>query len=411
MARKRVIYITEPEKALKSDCQSMMNKGSSATNGTACAASGIHDMSSQTSKKVSNANRVNHTRQKNDFNKRQGQGHVAILGQALKECSLSVTSASSLTPRSHQRRWSADLCRCGTSPVIIVKKSLKEPQPPQRGVSLLRPDATSRSSTKRYSCPPIGIFRSPTHSSSSSSSTSSCSSPPPIKTSVITGPDPLGWKLHPKTSSASPKARANRLSLQIPLPITFPDFKSSPAPNLSPASQPDPTSKIKPTLRPELIRRHHSESSAFLRSLVSPPPVVTMEELCGVQLRPVTNLDESDDVFSEEKQKDKKVITRPRKTPPPVAEKTEMARRIAQLIAHPHRHLVTVKTNQMEHIYASVMKPKPKHSHQIEDHRSLHATKPAVTERGLIHTSLADDSKRREPEPPSNSSSINHRGD
>lgn len=91
-----------------------------------------------------------------------------------------------------------------------------------------------------------------------------------------------------------------------------------------------------------------------------------------MQLHPVTCLDESDDVFSEEndeendeeEQKEEKVTTRPRKTPPPIAEKTAMARQIAQLIAHSRqcRRPVTAKTNQKENIYTSEIKPKPKHS-------------------------------------------------
>lgn len=402
-----------------------MNKGSTAANGTACAAraSGSNDKCSQMSKKVSNANHVSHTTQNGDFNKRQGPGHVRTLSQELREHPLLITSASSLTPRSHQRRWSADFCQCGTSPAITVKKTMKEPMPPQRGVSLLRLHTASRSSSKRHSCPPPEILRSPIHSSSSSSSISSCSSPPPVKTSDITGPDPLGWKLRPRNSSSSSstsrQARTKRLSLQIPLPIILPDHKSSPDPQL------DPTTKPKPALKAKPFRRRHSESSAFLRSLANPVPVVTLEELCNVHLRSVTYVNESDDVFNEgndeEEQKEEKVTTQPCKTPPPVAEKTAMARQIAQLIAHSRqrqrRWPVTAKTNQEEHIYTSEIQPEPKHSHQTEDHHSLHATKTGLrldTSYDRERTTprfLAEDSKRQEIETPSNSNTINYRGD
>lgn len=237
--------------------------------------------------------------------------------------------ASNVATRSHLRRWSADFCECRTPPVIIVRKNRKEPEPPQRGVSLLRPHTESRSSLKRYSCPPTGIFASPSQSSSSSAA-SSCSSPPPVQTSVITGDDPSGWKLRPKSSAASPRANANRLSLQIPLPVIFPHPTCS-----QPDSTPTPvlSAKTKPPLRPKPSRRRHSDSSAFLRSLENPgPPAVTLEELCAVQLRPVSRSDESDDVFSDQSEEQVKVNAQPHKIPPPVPRKTAMARQTAQLI-------------------------------------------------------------------------------
>ncbi|XP_044034424.1 uncharacterized protein LOC122867548 isoform X2 [Siniperca chuatsi] len=334
----------------------------------------------QMNKKGSNANHVSLVAQNGDCKNRQGPGYVTTHSQEPRERSVSTVSISNVAPRSHQRRWSADFCKCGTPTVITVKKNKKEPQPPQRGVSLLRLHTASHSSAKRYSCPPIGVFGSPTKSSSSSSSTSSCSSPPPVQTSVITGHDPLGWKLRPKSHSTSPRARTNRLSLQIPLPVIFPDPKSGPAPNSQSDNtpNPDPSPKTKPPLKPKPSRRHHSESSAFLRSLASTLPVVKLEELCTVKLRPVTLSDESDDVFSEGNEEEVKVTTRPRKIPPPVPEKTAMARQIAQLFAHSrqHRRPITAKANE-ENIYPSVIKPKPKHSHQTEDHSSLHARKTA----------------------------------
>lgn len=342
-----------------------MNKYSTAINGTACPAraSGNYVKCGQMGKNVSEANHVRLRAKNRDCKKRQESEYVTTHSQEPRERPFSTVSTSNVAPHSHQRRWSAEICKCGTSPVITVRKNRKEPQPPHRGVSLLQPHTTPHYSSKRYSCPPIGIFSSPS-SSSSSSSTSSCSSPPPVQTSVITGPDPLGWKLRPKTS---PRANMNRLSLQIPLPVIFPESKSSPATDSQSEYTPNtgPSPKTKPPFRPKPPSRRHSDSSAFLRSLPTPLPVVTLEELCAVHLRPLTLLDESDDVFSEE------VTTRMRKIPPPVPEKTSMARQKAQLMAHSHQGCRPVTANE-EIIYTRLIKPKPKHSLQTEDHSRLH---------------------------------------
>lgn len=341
-----------------------MYKCSSAINGTACPAraNGSYAKCGQISKKVSEANYVSLRGQNGDYKNRQGPGQHSVL----------TVSTSNVTPRSHQRRWSADFCQCGTSPVITVRKNRKEPLPPQRGVSLLRPHSASQYASKRYSCPPLGI-RSSLSSSSSSSSTSSCSSPPPVPTSVITGHDPLGWKLRPKSSSTSPRARMNRLSLQIPLPVIIHEPESSPAANAQSdnTANPDPSPKTRRPLRPKPPSRRHSDSSALLRSLAPPLPVVTLEELCTVHLRAVTLLDESDDVFNE---KVVRVASRARKIPPPVPNKTSTARQIAQLMAHSHQRCGPVTANE-EIIYTRVIKPKPKQSHQTEDHNRLNAGK------------------------------------
>ncbi|XP_070783699.1 NHS-like protein 2 [Enoplosus armatus] len=340
-----------------------MSKCSTAS--PACA-NGSYAKCGQMDKKVSNGNHVSLAAQNRDCKSRQGPGHVTTHNSS------STVSTFSVTPRSHRRRWSADFCKCGTSPVITVKKNVKEPQPPQRGVSLLRPHTASHSSVKRYSCPPVGVFGSPSHpsSSSSSASTSSCSSPPPVQTTVITGPDPLGWKLRPKSSSTPPHARTNRLSLQIPLPVVFPEPKSGPAHS-------NTTTKTPLIAKPP--RRRHSDSSAFLRSLGTPVPVVTIEELCSVHLRPVTLSDESDNVFSEGDEEEVKGTARPRKVPPPVPEKTSVARQTAQLIAHSHQRCrpVTAESNA-ENIYTSVVMPKPKRSHQTGDHNNGHARKTGL---------------------------------
>ena len=335
--------------------------------------SGGSAMCGQMSKKA--ANHVSLRGQSRDGKNRQGSGCVAAPSQGPRERPLSTICTSNVTQRSHQRRWSADFCKCGPSPGITVRKNKKEPQPPQRGVSLSQPNAASHPSSKRYSCPPLGVRSSPSHlsTSSSASSTSSCSSPPPVPTSAITGPDPLGWKLRLPSSSTSPRARTNRLSLQIPLPVVAPQPKSSSAPpsQSDSAPNPDPSPRTKPPLRPKPPRRH-SDSSAFLRSLANPLPAVTLEELRGVHLRPVALADESDDVFGEEEEEEEaKATARPRKIPPPVAEKTAMARQVAQLIALSRQRC---KGNE-ENIYTSVIKPKPKRSHQTEDHSSLQERK------------------------------------
>ncbi|KAI3364917.1 hypothetical protein L3Q82_001096 [Scortum barcoo] len=259
---------------------------------------------------VSDANRVSLRAQHRDNKNRQGPGHVTTDSQGRRERPVSTVATSNGAPHSHRRSWSADLCKSGTSPVIIVRKNKKEPQPPQRGASLLQLHTASHPSVKRYSCPPIGAFglRSPPSSSSSSSSTSSCSSPPPVPTSVITGPDPLGWKLQPKSSSSFLRTHSKRLSLQIPLPVIFPDTESSPAPNSLPDNNPnpDPAPRTKPPLRPKPPRRRHSDSSAFLRSLATPLPVVTVEALQAMHLRPLSLSDEPEDVFSEGKEEEAK---------------------------------------------------------------------------------------------------------
>ncbi|XP_029954346.1 protein transport protein sec31-like [Salarias fasciatus] len=256
--------------------------------------------------------------------------------------------AAGAEPRSHRRRWSIDLSRHRTSEVVTVRKNKREPPPPQRGVSLPQPPAAT--STKRYSCPPMGIF--PGHSSSSSSSTSSCSSPPPVKTSVITGRDPLGWKLQPKSGAASSKARANRLSLQIPLPtVPVPD---SPKPRASPGAE--------PASEPKLHRRYHSDTSALVRTLEAPAFAVTLDELHGVQLHPIAHPEEPDDVFLETSGDCRRATDRPGKIPPTVPEKTAVARQIAQLIARSHQRWRPVRDNPKEDepLYSSVMKAQPK---------------------------------------------------
>ncbi|XP_028263907.1 uncharacterized protein LOC114437430 [Parambassis ranga] len=257
--------------------------------------------------------------------------HLRPHRQEPRQRPLSTLSLSPVTPHVHQRHGSF-----GASSGIAVKKNKKEPEPPHRGVSLLRPHTSSHPSSKRYSCPAIGILNSP-RSSSSSSSSSSCSSSSPVQTSVITGPDPLGWKLHPISMHNPSQSRAKRLSLQIPLPV----IPALSTPELSP--------KTKPPLKPKPFRRHHSDSSAAL----------TLEELCNLRLRPIKLSDEMDDVFSEGTPQEEEKEKRVKKIPPPVPEKTIMARQIAQLIAHSHQR---TKSKRDENIYSTVMKPKHAHS-------------------------------------------------
>nr|XP_020441772.1 putative protein TPRXL isoform X2 [Monopterus albus] len=348
-----------------------MKKGPAVNNGTV--SPGCTDCSPM-SGKASKDDRTSHRVQNRDRKERQGSGQVRMDSQESRQRPLLTVTTLNATTRSHQRRWSADLCKCETSPVIIVRKNKKEPQPPQRGVSLLRPHTASHSSIKRYSCPPSGLFASPSQSSSSSpssSTTSSCSSPPPVKTSDITGHDPLGWKLRPKPVSAAPRACTNRLSLQVPLPVVFPDPNSGPTSN----SLSDSTSNPDPSPKPKPSRRRYSDSSAFPRSLVTRMPAVTLEELCAVHLCSVTHSHEPDDVFTVRNEEEVKVTTRPRKIPPPVPDKTATARQIAQLIARSLSHYRPVTTKE-SNMYSNVMKPK--HSPHTVHHDSLGATKTGL---------------------------------
>ncbi|KAL3051076.1 hypothetical protein OYC64_001369 [Pagothenia borchgrevinki] len=280
-------------------------------------------------------------------------------------------------PRSHQRRYSADFSRCSPSPVITVKKNLKEPDPPQRVVSLLTPQSVPRNPSKRYSCPSHLLFLAsklallhllPHPLPPPSSNSSSCSSPPPaVQTSVITGHDPLGWKLRPKSSSSSTSPRANRLSLQIPLPVIHREIPGSNSP-----LNPDPSTKTRPPLQPKSTQRRHSDSSAFLKKS---HPFVTLEELRDVHLHPVVARDESDDVFSDGGEEEEVKATG--KEPPPVPEKTVMARQIAQLMARSHQ--------RKEIIYSRVIKTKRENSHETEDTSRMIAQKTG----GLRDTSCS----------------------
>ncbi|XP_017295093.1 uncharacterized protein LOC108249934 [Kryptolebias marmoratus] len=268
----------------------------------------------QMSKKVEHYNSVS-VRVQNGVHKERPQYVPTRIQNQKKGPS---TTPCNLT-RTHHQRWTIDLGEFRTTPVITVKKILKEPQPPQRSISLLRLQPISQSSFKRYSCPPIRA--------SPSTITSFCSLPSSVPTSSIMGHDPLGWKLQPKSSSGLSREYAKRLSLQIPLPVV--QTPSSPSP--------EPSSKPKPALRPKPSRRRYSEPSAFLRSLGKALPVVTPEELCTVLLRPVTLSDEPDDVFDEVTQEQGGGTGPPHKMPPPVPEKTAIARQLAQLIASSRR--------------------------------------------------------------------------
>ncbi|XP_054913486.1 uncharacterized protein LOC129377512 isoform X2 [Poeciliopsis prolifica] len=329
-----------------------MKKCPTAINGDGDVASAVHS-SAKMREKVCHVNTVSIRAQSSE---RPGPRCPTTYNHVPRERPNLTVLASNVTLRSHQRRWSVDFCKCQTPPVIMLRKNKKEPDPPQRTASLLRLETSSHSSFKRYSCPPIGIFSS---TSSSSSSTSSCSSPTSVPTSVIIGPDPLGWKIQPKSRFNSSQNRTKRLSLQIPLP-TLP-IPSSP--------NPEPLSQTKPALRPKPSRRHHSESSAFLKSLRKTQPAVTLEQLHAVHLRRVSLSDESDDVFDEPGQSQGKVSVSPRKIPPPVPEKTAMARKIAQLIACSWHRPVTANINKI-----TAMKPTSEHW-QNKGHNNMCATK------------------------------------
>lgn len=211
-----------------------------------------------------------------------------------------------------------------SSAVIVVKKSKKEPDPPRRSVSLLGPQPTKPSS-KRYSCPALGM----TAQNPSSSSSTFSFSPPLVRTSTITGPDPLGWKVrHKPRTGAGSQARAGRLSLQIPLSDVLPEGKSQLSPNSDFSSHPKP------------FRRYNSDSLAFLRSSGTVLPV-TLEELSTVELRRAFRASDPDDVFEE----DVKTTERNIKQPPPVPIKSEMARQVAQLIAFSRELSIEAKPN------------------------------------------------------------------
>lgn len=290
------------------------------------------------SKIVSNAN-VSITDETQACTKRQRPESILLCSQEMRECSLSTPATFCNSQCSHQRRRSAEFCKHGASPIIPMRMKKQQPQPSQQSVSLNQPKAASHPENKRYSCPSIGIGNSPRqpYSSSSSTSSSSSSSPPPVQTSVITGPDPLGWRLRPKSSSAY--RHTKRLSLQIPMPVIAPDPKSGPAPNpqLDNDLNPDHSLERKSPIGPKPSRRRHSDSSAFLTSLTSFQVVVTADELRALHLRPITLPEESDDVFGKVNKEELKVTTRPRKIPPPVPEKTPSARKKAQLIARSHQ--------------------------------------------------------------------------
>ncbi|XP_056901354.1 uncharacterized protein LOC130532639 isoform X1 [Takifugu flavidus] len=285
-----------------------------------------------------------------------------------------------VSPCSNQPWCSAEFLKCGPSPTITVRKNKKQPQPPRRSTSLTQPTSKPCPIFKRYSCPPIGIGRSTSRlyshsSSSSSSSTSSCSSPLPVPTSLITGPDPLGWKLRPKSRSR----HVSRLSLQIPLPVIAPD------PSARASANSQHTQYSKPTVKP--FHRRHSDSSALLTSLATQNPAVTLEALRALHLRPVTVPYETDDVFREVKGSGGKVkqSKQPRKIPPPVPKKTLMARRKAKMIALSQR---SAKANE-EHIYACVIKPKQLGQTELKEDEThtagLHRVAHSNWERSTAH--------------------------
>lgn len=268
-------------------------------------------------------------------------GNVLGINNILASQSHAPRERAGVPPPPHQLRWSAEFSKLGASPIIVVRKGRRQPQPPQRSSSLTHPATPPRFVFKRYSCPPIGSCRSASRLrlSSSSSSASSCSSPPPVPTSVITGPDPRGWKLRPHPRSR----RVSRLSLQIPLPVVSPD------PGSGPARDPDPAVGTEPP------RRRHSEPSASLASPVTRDPAVTLEALRALRLKPVGLPRERNDVFREaEVGGAAEASGRPRRIPPPVPKKTLMARRKARMIALSQQ---STKANDVR-IYACVIKPK-----------------------------------------------------
>ncbi|KAF7204859.1 uncharacterized protein [Nothobranchius furzeri] len=311
----------------------------------------------------------------------QGPQFVAAQVKGSKERPLSATLIDANTC-SHQRYLSVDFCKSRTS-VITVKKTVKEPQPAQRRVSLKQLQASSHSSFKRYSCPPIGICFSQSQSSSSSSaSSSSCSSSPPVPTSVITGHDPLGWKFQPRSRSRSSRNHTRRLSLQIPqLDVPTP---SSPSLNLSP--------KTKLTHRPKPSPRHHSEPST-LRVMEKALPVMAPEELCAVHLRATTLGEQSDEVFNDsapEKRRDSASPALPHKVPPPVPLKTALTRQIAHAIGSSRRclRLVSALRNNHKNTYSSVTYPTSGYSPHIMSQNNICTAEKVSAPDNLLYDNL-----------------------
>lgn len=246
---------------------------------------------------------------------RPNSSHFGIKEDArplLKQRPLSAVYPRSET--SHLQQWSVDFSKLSTSAVVTVKKNKTEPVPPRRSVSLLRPQP-AKLTTKRYSCPVFGMTA---QNSSTAFSTPASSSPPLTKTSTITGPDPLGWKVRHKSSNSKSRSHAGRLSLQIPISDIFPETRSP--------ETTSPASSACKVLKP--VRRHNSDPMAFLRSTRINLPV-TIDELCTVELRRAKGMSNSDDVFGENMETPQRYI----KGPPPIPTKSEMARQVAQLIA------------------------------------------------------------------------------
>ncbi|XP_077407250.1 uncharacterized protein LOC144038555 [Vanacampus margaritifer] len=303
-----------------------MNKCSTANNDADCPA-----------KSILSENHTKHAPQLKVH--KESLGPVKTSKQEAKQQSGGPPSTS--TSSSHRRRWSTDCCHDNSSPVITVKKSQKEPQPPQRGVSLLRRQTPSRCPRQRHSTPITGI--------GSTTSTPSSSS---VQTSVITGRDPLGWKLRPKSRSSSNQVHAKRLSLQTPLPVSVPD------PDFLRSNT--PLEPVRKTSKSKAPRRHHSDSLAFL----GPVPEVTLEELRAVRLRSAKPDDVSREASGEKKE---------HKKPPVVPEKSPLAKKIAQLIAHSWQQRTCAARNvERQEIIYSVIKPKAK-TQQAEKHCSLYA--------------------------------------
>lgn len=273
-----------------------------------------------------------------------------------------------VSPCSPEPRWSAGFLKDGASPIITVRKSKKQPKPPQRSTSLTQPASTPHHIIKRYSHP-IGICRFTRRlcSSSSSSSGSSCSSPPPIPTFVITGPDPLGWKMRPKSRSR----RACRLSLQIPLPV------------IAPAAKSQITQNSKPPIPPKAFHRCHSDSSALVTSLAIQNPAEILEELRALQLRPATLPCEAD-VFREAKgDSEANVSKRSCKIPPPVPIKTMMAKQKAKMIGLSQRG---TKSKEQQ-IYGHIIKRKQLGQTELRDNE-IHSGKTITMKKTINVTAF-----------------------
>ncbi|KAA8581062.1 hypothetical protein FQN60_002643 [Etheostoma spectabile] len=129
--KERIKIVSEHFSALRDENRKTprkMNKCPAAINSPAspARANGSYATCGQMSEKVSESNPGTGRAQNRDRKSRHRPEHINTHSQDLREKPVSV-SVSNGAARTHQRRWSADFCRCGTSPVIVVTKTRRNP--------------------------------------------------------------------------------------------------------------------------------------------------------------------------------------------------------------------------------------------------------------------------------------------